>query len=100
MGEDDKECVYPILHFAGQAVQAFIRSGLDAGTQFPASIKPTAEAWKPCYITDCSTRVQVPAPYCTFDCIQDSYCDADSKWLRLVAFVGGIYSLRAHMSTQ
>eukprot|EP00798_Chlamydomonas_sp_ICE-L_P005158 gene5158-34973_t len=62
---------------AGQAVQALMRSGLEAGNRYTTTVKPTEFAWS-CHVTDCSTRVQVPYPYCTYDCVGDSYCDANS----------------------
>ncbi|KAG1669255.1 hypothetical protein FOA52_003292 [Chlamydomonas sp. UWO 241] len=61
-----------------QAVQALMRSGLEAGNQFPSTLKPTYYAWAPCHYTDCSTRVQVPYPYCTMDCVGTDYCNYNS----------------------
>lgn len=43
----------------GQAVQALLRSALEANSQFPASLKPTHWAWDSCYTNGCSKNVQV-----------------------------------------
>ncbi|GAX84405.1 hypothetical protein CEUSTIGMA_g11827.t1 [Chlamydomonas eustigma] len=61
-----------------QAVQALLRSGLEAGNELTYMIKPTQWAWAYCYLTDCSTRVQVPSPYCTIDCIATGLCNNHS----------------------
>lgn len=86
--------VTPLKHLphppqcAGQAVQAFIRSGLDAGNQFTTTVKPTLWAWNECHITDCSTRVQVPYPYCKYDCVGTNYCSVNSEFPLLTAALG------------
>ena len=37
-------------------------------------------------MTDCSTNIQVPPPYCTYDCVGTNYCSAGKVG------IGGMYS--------
>lgn len=86
-------------------MQAFIRSGLDAGNQYTTTVKPTQWAWNECHITDCSTRVQVPYPYCMYDCVGTNYCSVNSEypistaqlraWIR-APILEGILHLHSH----
>lgn len=57
-----------------QAIMALLKSGTLRGNRYPTELKPTIEGWHKCHATDCSSRVQVPAPFCTVDCVGSLLC--------------------------